>query len=105
MSLELSQHMLLTPHLITPHIHNPCINYALLIPSKIVEQGLRANNLGYVTLETSRKMRTAMDAFLKDDTRRVFLLRLKQGAAGLTLVSASGRGPGVTHWLGAQVLV
>ncbi|GLC48768.1 hypothetical protein PLESTB_000145900 [Pleodorina starrii] len=56
---------------------------------QIVERGLRTNNIGYVSLETGRRMRAAMSAFLNDDSCRVFLLSLRQGAAGLTLVRAN----------------
>ncbi len=59
--------------------------------AQIVERGLRLNGIGCVALESGRKAREAVRAFLTDDTCRVFLLGLRQGAAGLTLVrGASG---------------
>lgn len=59
--------------------------------TQIVERGLRANDIGCVTLESGRRMRPAMNAFLHDPACRVFLLSLRQGAAGLTLVRGQSR--------------
>lgn len=43
----------------------------------------------HVVLESGKKARQAISAFLHDDTCRVFLLSLRAGAAGLTLVRRS----------------
>ncbi len=51
--------------------------------AQIVARGLRLNGIGCVMLG---KAREAVRSFLADDTCRVFLLGLRQGAAGLTLV-------------------
>ncbi|GFR52459.1 hypothetical protein Agub_g15034 [Astrephomene gubernaculifera] len=56
---------------------------------QIVERGLQLNGIRCVTLESGRRGRSAVKAFLNDDSCRVFLLSLRQGAAGLTLVRAN----------------
>ncbi|KXZ46935.1 hypothetical protein GPECTOR_39g429 [Gonium pectorale] len=56
---------------------------------QIVRRGLHDNGIGCVALESGRKTREAVTSFLNDDSCRVFLLSLRQGAAGLTLVRAN----------------
>lgn len=71
------------PHEMAWHSHG-----AAHVP-QIVKRGLKTNGIGYVMLETGRKVRSAVSSFLTDDACRVFLLSLRQGAAGLTLVSVT----------------